>query len=103
MDTSKTTQYGVSGCVGDCGISDLLPSDCAKMMETAVVHQGIFEDAFSDEWTEPEPESHTCTAIIDHIIQICDFPADSVMVNYIEQQLWSTLAHVASVGLEEVE
>jgi hypothetical protein len=38
------------------------------MMATAVVHQGIFEDAFPDEWTEPELESHTRTAIIDRII-----------------------------------
>jgi hypothetical protein len=82
MDTSKTVQPGVSGCVGDCGISDLLLAECARVMATAVVHQGSFEDAFSDEWTEPEPESHTCTAIIDHIIQICDFPTDSVMVKY---------------------
>jgi hypothetical protein len=49
MDTSKTAQPGVYGCVGDCGISDLPPADCARMMATAVVHQVIFEDAFSDE------------------------------------------------------
>jgi hypothetical protein len=103
MDTSKTAQPWASGCVGDCGISDHVLADCARMMATAVVHQGIFEDAFSDEWTEPEPEFHTHIAIIDHIIQICDFPADSDMVEYIEQQQWLTLAHVVSVGLEEVE
>jgi hypothetical protein len=104
MDTSKAVQPGVSGYVGVCGISDLLLADCARVMATAVVHQGIFEDAFSDEWTEPpEPESDSRTEIIDHIIQICDFPADSVMVKYIEQQQWSKLAHFVSVGLEEVE
>jgi hypothetical protein len=43
------------------------------------------------------------TEIIDHIIKICDFPADSVMVKHIEQQQWSTLAHVVYVRLEEVE
>jgi hypothetical protein len=39
MDTVKTAQPGVSGCVGDCGISHLLPADCARMMATAVVYQ----------------------------------------------------------------
>jgi hypothetical protein len=56
MDTSKTAHPGVSGCVGDCGISDLPLADCARMMATAVVHQGIFEDPFSEEWTEGGPE-----------------------------------------------
>jgi hypothetical protein len=37
MDTSKTAQPGVSGCVGDCGISDLLLAYCAGMMATAMV------------------------------------------------------------------
>jgi hypothetical protein len=86
MDTSKTAQPGVSDCVGDCGISDLPPVDCARMMAIAVVHQGIFEDRFSEEWTEGRPEFKSSSAIIDHIIQICDFPADSIMVNYIGQQ-----------------
>jgi hypothetical protein len=102
MYTNKTAQPGVSGCVGDCGISDLPPDDCARMMATAVVHQGIFEDPFSDEWTERGPEFQASLAFIDHIIQICDFPADLIMVKYIGQQQWSTLAHVVSVGLDEV-
>jgi hypothetical protein len=50
MDTSKTAQPGVSGCVGHCGISDLPLADCAQMMATTVVHQGIFEDSFSERW-----------------------------------------------------
>jgi hypothetical protein len=99
----KTAQPSVSGCVCDCGISDLPLSDCARMMATAVLHQGIFEDPFSEEWKEAEPESQAVTVVIDHIIRLCDFPADSVTVKYIDQQQWSTLSHVISVGLEEVD
>ena len=64
------------------------------MRATTVAHQGIFENTFADEWTTSEPDALTHSAIIDHIIQICDFPADSIMVKYIGQQQWSTLAHV---------
>jgi hypothetical protein len=46
--------------------------------------------------SEPDPLTHS--AIINHIIQICYFPADLIMVKYIGQQQWSTLAHV--VGLD---
>jgi hypothetical protein len=70
----------------DCAIIDLLSADCARMTAAAVMHQDIFVNAFADEWTEPEPESQTHTAIIDHVIMLCDFPADSIMVKYIDQQ-----------------
>jgi hypothetical protein len=46
METVKTAQPGVSGCVGDCGISDLQPADYARMMATAVVHQDILRIHF---------------------------------------------------------
>jgi hypothetical protein len=62
-----------------------------------VVHQGIFEDPFVEEWVEAELESKVCTAIIDHIIQLCDFPANLIIVKYIGQQQWSTLAHVMAL------
>jgi hypothetical protein len=68
-----------------------------------VVRQGIFANALADEWTEPEPESKVHSTIIDHVIKACDFSADSVMVKYIEQQQWSTLASGVSIGLEEFE
>jgi hypothetical protein len=49
-------------------------------------------------------ESQEHTVVIDHIIQLCDFPADSVMVKYIDQrQCWLTLYHVILVGLEELD
>jgi hypothetical protein len=34
--------------------------------------------------------------------QLVIFPADSIMVKFINQQQWSTLEHVVSVGFEEV-
>jgi hypothetical protein len=43
------------------------------------------------------------TAIIDCVIHLCDFPADSVMVKYIDQQQWSTLSHVITVGFDSVD
>jgi hypothetical protein len=70
------------------GVSEVLPYDCSRITATAVVHQGISANAFADEWTEPESESLAHSTIIDHVIKVCDFSADSVMVNYIEQQQW---------------
>jgi hypothetical protein len=95
MDTVKTAQPGVSGCVGDCGIFHLLPADCARMMATAVVYQGIFEDPFS--------ESQAHTVVIDHVIWLSDFHADSAMVKYDDQQQCLTLSRVILVGLDEVD
>jgi hypothetical protein len=48
-----------------------------------------------------EPESQTHIAIIDQVIKLCDFPSDSILVKYIDQQQWSQLVHI--VGLEEVD
>jgi hypothetical protein len=86
--------------VSDCGIDDLLASDCARMTETVVMQKGIFENAFADEWTTSKPDPLARTAIIDHVINLCDFPTDSIMVKFIDQQQWSTLEHVVSVGFD---
>jgi hypothetical protein len=86
--TVRTAPPGVSGFVGDSGIKDLLLVVCARMKATDVVHQGIFESPFSEEWSETDPESQGHAVVIYHIIWLCDFPADSVMVQYIDQ--WST-------------
>jgi hypothetical protein len=43
-----------------------------------------------------------CTAIIDHVVDLCDFLADSIMMNFIDQQQWSTLEHVVSLGFDDV-
>jgi ribosomal protein S24E len=42
----------------------------------------------------------TRTDIINHIIKICRFSHDLLMVRYIEQQQWSELAHIVMHGLE---
>jgi hypothetical protein len=91
------------GDVVDCGIVDHPLADCSRMTATAVAHQGSFENPFADEWTELEPESQARTAIIDQVIKLCDFPSDSIMIKYIDQQLWSQLVHIVTVGLEEVD
>jgi hypothetical protein len=62
-----------------------------------------FENAFGDECITSEPYTLTCSAIINHIIRLCDLPMDSIMVKYTDQQLWSTLSHVVSVGCDEVK
>jgi hypothetical protein len=104
MAMLKTTPPDSSGYAVDCGIADLPLDDCSRMTAKSVVHQGIFANDFADEWTEPEPESQAHSTIIDHVIKVCDFSADSVMVECIaeQQEQWSTLAHVVALGLEEV-
>jgi hypothetical protein len=72
----ETTPSDSSGYAADCGITDIPLACCSTMRATTVAHQGIFENAFADEWTASEPDPLTHSAIIDHIIQICDFPAD---------------------------
>jgi hypothetical protein len=75
-----TAPPDLSGCANDCEMVDLSSADCARMMATAVLNQGIFAHDFSEEWTEAELESQACTVVIDHIIQLCDFLSGSVMV-----------------------
>ena len=42
-------------------------------------------------------------AIIDFIIKLCKFPEDSTMVEYIDQQGWTELIHVTTIGVNEVK
>jgi hypothetical protein len=88
--------------VGDCVIDDLPPAGSARLTETVVMHQGVFENAFADDWTASKPDPLTRTSIIDHVNNLWNFPADSTMVKFINQQQWSTLEHVVSVGFDEV-
>jgi hypothetical protein len=99
MAVVKTTPPDSSGYSVDCGISDILSPDFTR----AVAHQGIFENPLAEEWTESKIESQGRTAIIDHVIWLCDCPSDSVMVKYIDQLQWSQLVHIVTVGLEEVD
>jgi hypothetical protein len=64
----KTMPPNVFCCADDCGMVDLPLADCARMTATAVMNQGIFAVAFSEEWTEAEPESQAHTVVIDHVI-----------------------------------
>jgi hypothetical protein len=98
----KTVATDDNSNVYNCGNDVFLQVDCARKTETVVMHKGIFENAFGDEWTAPKPDPLEHTAIIDHIINLCDFLADSVMVKFIDQQQWSTLEHVVSVGFYDV-
>ena len=51
--------------------------------------------------TPPVTESHT--PVIAKIIWLCDFPSDSTMVRFIDQQQWTKLFHVTAIGLDEVK
>jgi hypothetical protein len=41
--------------------------------------------------------------VIDHIKEICEFPDDSTMVKFIDQQGWTKLADVTMVGIDEIK
>jgi hypothetical protein len=69
---------------------------------------GIFKTNFADQWTTDmgahKPEDNwVCTEIIQHIIDMCGFSADSLMVQYIDQQQWSELEHVVMTKLDEIK
>jgi hypothetical protein len=43
------------------------------------------------------------TNIIQCIIDLCDFPSDSLMVDYITNEAWSTLTDVTTIMVDEVD
>jgi hypothetical protein len=43
------------------------------------------------------------TAIIEYIIGLCNFAEDSTMVKYIDQEGWTKIHHVNSIGIHEVK
>jgi hypothetical protein len=43
------------------------------------------------------------TPVIAKIIWLCDFPDDSTMVRFIDQQQWTKLFHVTTIGIDEVK
>ena len=49
------------------------------------------------------PGSNVFAPVIDYIIWLCDFPEDSTMVKFIEQQGWTKLIHVTTIGIDEVK
>jgi hypothetical protein len=101
METMKTAPPVISDFVGDCGIDDLPSADCTRMMATAVMHHGSFENPLLMNGLKLKWKGgHILKSlIIDHVIQLCDFLFDSVMVKYIHQQQWLTLPLVITVGV----
>jgi len=43
------------------------------------------------------------TPVIAKIISLCDFPDNTVMVEFIIQQKWTKLFHVTAIGIDEVK
>jgi hypothetical protein len=41
--------------------------------------------------------------IIAYIIKLCKFPEYSTMVEYMDQQGWTKLIHITTIGLDEVK
>jgi hypothetical protein len=60
MTTVITPPQNTRGFAVDCGIADIPPSDGTRMTARAVAHQGIFENAFSNESTASKPDPLTC-------------------------------------------
>jgi hypothetical protein len=69
---------------------------------------GIYKNAFGDQWTtgmgnQEAEDTYICTDIINHIIKICGFSEDLLMVRYITQQQWAELAHVVMHGFDDAK
>ena len=45
----------------------------------------------------------TRSTIINFIIDLCDFAEDSMMVKYIDQQGWTKIHHITSIGIHEIK
>ena len=43
------------------------------------------------------------TSVIDHLKDLCDFPEDSTMVKFIDQQGWSKSKHVTTFALDDIK
>jgi hypothetical protein len=48
-------------------------------------------------------QSKSKTSFIDHLKELCNFPSDSTMVKYVNQQGWSMLEDATMVGLERMK
>ena len=70
---------------------------------------GLFGSKEDNEGGDPHPNPSegksgqgNFTPVIQHIIDLCEFPLDSTMVKFIKQQGWTRLFHVTSIGLDEI-
>ena len=63
------------------------------------------DDAFDafDEGIPTTDEESVFTPVIARIVALCGLPVYSTMVKFIEQQEWSELGHVTSIGVNEVK
>jgi hypothetical protein len=96
MRPSGSTETGIRG------------GDENRFQSQAHAGTGIFANAFADQWTsqQDDPGSEdkwVRSEIIQHIIDLCGFPADSLMVRYMDQQQWSELEHVVMAALDEIK
>jgi hypothetical protein len=69
---------------------------------------GIFANAFADQWKSQQndpgsEEKWVRSEIIQHIIDLCGFSADSLMMHYMDQQQWYELEHVVRTALDEIK
>jgi hypothetical protein len=62
-------------------------------VQTRARQTDVLSESGSEEGTIP---------VIDHIINLCGFPDDSTMVEYIKQQGWTELTDVVTIQLDEV-
>jgi hypothetical protein len=53
--------------------------------------------------TRSMAKKKSSSEVINHIINICGFPDDSTMVEYINEQQWTELADVAMTTFAEVD
>jgi hypothetical protein len=79
-------------------------------MKTALSQRLMLGQAYSfaDQWksqqNDPGSEDKWVRSeIIQHIIDLCGFSADSLMVRYMDQQQWSELEHVVMTALDEIK
>ena len=49
------------------------------------------------------PGSSCFAPVIDYIIWLCDFPEDSTMVKFFQEQGWTKLIYVTTIGIDEVK
>jgi hypothetical protein len=96
---ATTPPYLSAGADAHCSGGD-------QFRSAAQTGTGIFKNALGDQWTiymhDPLPEdTPPQTEIINHIIKICGFSSDLMMVKYIDHLQWSELAHVVMHGLED--
>jgi hypothetical protein len=73
--------------------------DAPKVSDTLGSNDG--DDDMSDAYESASGKKRT--DVIQHIIMLCGFGEDTIMVRYIDQQHWTDLFHVISIDVDEVK